>query len=116
MSDADCDDNYAREYVGEPMPLSAEYRFAYECWLEYYDRCEGYDRTVCTGPMGRDGVMPVNPEQRAIINRHAANLSKLVNLKLIEVDADTSRRGRAKALNAHTNGVSPRTHHLVILP
>ncbi len=63
-------DAFRAAYCGtfEPDPLLPQ---AVALWHSYYVQCESYDRTVCTGPMGRDGVMPANPEQRAIINRHA---------------------------------------------
>jgi hypothetical protein len=38
---------------------------------EYYHRTELYDRTVCTGPIGPDGIMPATPAELATINRHA---------------------------------------------
>lgn len=38
---------------------------------EYYDRTEAYDRTVCTGPKTRDGIMPANHRELAAINRNA---------------------------------------------
>lgn len=41
---------------------------------EYYRRAEEYDRTVCTGPIGPDGIMPTTPAELAAINRHADQL------------------------------------------
>jgi len=38
---------------------------------EYHDRCEAYDRTVCTGPMGRDGILPSSHIEVGQINRNA---------------------------------------------
>jgi len=38
---------------------------------EYDRRTELYDRTVCTGPIGPDGIMPATPAELAAINRHA---------------------------------------------
>ena len=38
----------------------------------YYDRTEAYDRTVCTGPIGRDGILPSDHRELALINRNAA--------------------------------------------
>jgi hypothetical protein len=38
----------------------------------YHDRTEAYDRTVCTGPIGRDGIMPATPREFGLINRNAA--------------------------------------------
>jgi hypothetical protein len=37
----------------------------------YHERTEAYDRTVCTGPIGRDGIMPATPRERGLINRNA---------------------------------------------
>jgi hypothetical protein len=38
---------------------------------EYERRAEAYDRTVCTGPIGPDGIMPATHAELAAINRHA---------------------------------------------
>lgn len=38
---------------------------------EYHDRCEAYDRTVCSGPVGRDGILPANHIEVGQINRNA---------------------------------------------
>lgn len=43
---------------------------------EYYRRAEEYDRTVCTGPIGPDGIMPATPAELAAINRHADQLRR----------------------------------------
>ena len=40
-------------------------------WRFYYAQCEAYDRTVCTGGMGRDGALPANSHETALIGRHA---------------------------------------------
>lgn len=40
----------------------------------YVRESEAYDRTVCTGPIGRDGVMPATPHERALISRNAQQL------------------------------------------
>lgn len=34
---------------------------------EYYRRTEAYDRTVCTGPIGRDGILPATDQERRLI-------------------------------------------------
>lgn len=41
---------------------------------EYHRRCEAYDRTVCTGPVTRDGVLPADARQLYLINRHASTI------------------------------------------
>jgi hypothetical protein len=39
---------------------------------DYHERCEAFDRTVCTGPVGRDGgVLPATPAERVAIERNA---------------------------------------------
>lgn len=43
---------------------------------EYHQRAEAYDRTVCTGPMGPDGIMPATDAELAAINRHADQLRR----------------------------------------
>ena len=43
---------------------------------EYYRRAEEYDRTVCTGPIGPDGIMPATRAELAAINRHADQLRR----------------------------------------
>ena len=40
-------------------------------WLGYYRRCEAYDRAVCTGPMGRDGILPATGHEAGMIGRNA---------------------------------------------
>ncbi|ANF87734.1 hypothetical protein A7J50_4379 [Pseudomonas antarctica] len=39
--------------------------------LQYIDETETYDRTVCTGPILHDGVMPATRHQFALANRNA---------------------------------------------
>jgi hypothetical protein len=38
---------------------------------EYHRRTEEYDRMVCTGPIGRDGIMPATRAELGAIDRHA---------------------------------------------
>ncbi|MBB6153695.1 hypothetical protein HDC30_000889 [Pseudomonas sp. JAI115] len=37
----------------------------------YVDETEAYDRTVCTGPIRRDGIMPVTRHEFALVNLNA---------------------------------------------
>lgn len=37
----------------------------------YVRECEQYDRSVCTGPMTMDGVMPAGPVQRSLSVRNS---------------------------------------------
>lgn len=62
-------DAFIREYLPE-LSNQAEARL-YELALEYEQRCEAFDRRVCTGT--RNGVaMPMNASESAQINRNAA--------------------------------------------
>lgn len=54
--------------VWHPTP---EDHLAYLLASIYTARTEAYDRKVCTGPTTRDGVMPMNPDEHLMINRHA---------------------------------------------
>lgn len=62
--------DFAAEYTGNfaEDPLLPQ---AVALWRFYYAQCEAYDRTVCTGGMGRDGVLPANSHETALIGRHA---------------------------------------------
>lgn len=48
----------------------------HELATRYHTECEAYDQTVCTGPMGQDGIMPANPHEMALINRNAHAVRK----------------------------------------
>ena len=41
---------------------------------QYYVDCETYDRTVCTGPINQDGIMPMNSHETGLIGKHARQL------------------------------------------
>jgi hypothetical protein len=55
-----------REILAElqPDPLAA-------LAVEYHQRTEAYDRSVCTGPIRDDGIMPATNEERRSINGNA---------------------------------------------
>lgn len=38
---------------------------------QYASETEAYDRTVCTGPILHDGIMPVTRREFALVNRNA---------------------------------------------
>jgi hypothetical protein len=46
----------------------------FEAAVQYHIICEEFDRSVCSGPMGRDGILPANPREAAAINQHALNI------------------------------------------
>jgi hypothetical protein len=56
-------------YIGtfEPTPRTQLDELA----DEYHERCEAYDRRVCTGPIVRGSIAPANPHELRLINRHA---------------------------------------------
>lgn len=51
---------------------------------EYHRRTEEYDRTVCTGPMGRDGIMPATTKELFLINRNARDVWHELVKKAVE--------------------------------
>ena len=42
----------------------------------YIDETERYDRTVCTGRIGKDGILPANDKEHSLICRHAREIEK----------------------------------------
>jgi hypothetical protein len=60
------------EYQQEPPATSPLDGLA----REYRERTEGYDRTVCTGPVRDGAVTPADPREAALIDRHAAAVRK----------------------------------------
>lgn len=59
---------FQEQFLCNPPPISS---FLWDLAREYYKRTEAFDRTVCTGPIGRDGIMPIDHQQAAIIGRNA---------------------------------------------
>jgi hypothetical protein len=47
-----------------PTPLD-------ELAAEYHERCETYDRLVCTGPIIDNSIMPATHDERRLIERNA---------------------------------------------
>lgn len=58
------------EYLNEWQPSERDNRL-HELATRYHIECETYDRTVCTGPVGKDGIMPANYREMALINKNA---------------------------------------------
>ena len=42
-----------------------------ELAAEYHRRCEQYDRTVCSGPIGTEGIMPMDHRELYMVNMNA---------------------------------------------
>jgi hypothetical protein len=80
------DREFRNQYLGEPKPT--DHRLL-DLAREYYRRTEAYDRTVCTGPMTRDGIMPATYRERGLINHHAG-------IVLSELRKQAERQGFTK--------------------
>lgn len=80
MNSSEWQKQYLQEWDG--ARTAKLYGFA----KDYHDRCEAYDRTVCTGPMGRDGIMPASHTELGKINRYARSV-------LTEVLQNAEREG-----------------------
>lgn len=61
--------------------MNQERNIAYEIALEYCTRAEAYDRTVCTGPITKDGIMPNGYKELYLVNIFASNLLKELRTK-----------------------------------
>ncbi len=72
--------NYVAEYFGTFKPEHDLYDLA----QQYQDRCEAFDRTVCTGPVGRDGILPADCRESGKINRHAISVFNELCKKAVE--------------------------------
>lgn len=62
-----------RYLYGEFKPTHSE---LIDLAAEYFRRTEEYDRTVCTGPISRDGIMPANAHEHGAINRNARQVRR----------------------------------------
>lgn len=60
-------EDYIAEFKVRPDPL-------WELAREYSIRTELYDRLICTGGEGRDGIMPATPRESSLINRFAQSM------------------------------------------
>lgn len=71
-------DAFRNLYLGQPEPLDAHLM---ELAHSYYRDTEAYDRTVCTGPITRDGIMPLTSRERGLINRNAGKVMARVRVR-----------------------------------
>ena len=67
--------NYSQDYLAE-FKLTESELTAYQLVEEYYQKCETYDLTVCTGPLTKDGIMPATRHEFGLINAHSLRLWK----------------------------------------
>lgn len=63
-------DQYRALFQGE-FSIEAQDRELVDLAEEYHRRTELYDRTVCTGQIGPDGIMPASIAERQAITKHA---------------------------------------------
>lgn len=59
------------EMMEEPMSVS---QLLHELAKSYHDETEAYDRSVCTGPIGPDGIIPANHREMGMINMNARDV------------------------------------------
>ena len=50
----------------------------YDYATRYHAECEEYDRTVCTGMIERDGIMPATQHEMVLISRNAQVVRKRI--------------------------------------
>lgn len=98
-------DDWSKQYEGRFPPPD---QLLYDLAREYHERCEAYDRTVCTGPIGPGGgILPVTPRESGLINKNAkAILDELLDRAV--------KQGRARhdvlhAIQRYDETAPPRT-------
>jgi len=64
--------DWQREYLGIPWRPTAEEIQLRKLAEQYHERTEAYDRTVCTGPVIRCGIMPAGFSQWMLVQRNAS--------------------------------------------
>lgn len=67
-------------------------------WRRYHEQCEAYDRTVCTGPIGRDGIMPATPTEHGLVLRHARGQHAEMMQAAAEAQISAETMARAKEI------------------
>ncbi|BCB23186.1 hypothetical protein KNT66_gp14 [Burkholderia phage FLC5] len=70
-----------------------------ELAAEYHERCEAYDRLVCTGPIKHGSIMPATTRELHLIGRHARDVRHELT-KRAELAGYTSQQ-LTKAINNH---------------
>ena len=60
----------------------------------YYVRTEKYDRLICTGPMGKDGILPANGIELGLICQNAQKewQNMLAEISLVIDKEDDAQR------------------------
>lgn len=83
-------------------PTDPHEKQAVALWRFYYGQCEAYDRTVCTGPVGRDGgILPATARERSLIEAHAQRQREntMRAAAAAGISDETMRRARDIALD-----------------
>lgn len=89
----------------QQSPRDEAFEHAFRAWCRYYDECEAYDRSVCTGPVCRDGIMPMTARERSLVGQHALKKRDEVARAIhatkyvlgIVITEETSRRAKDAA-------------------
>lgn len=64
---------------------------------EYYANCEAYDRTVCTGPIIGDSILPNTPHERMLITQNSWLLWREFLKRADEIGATPGQISKAKS-------------------
>ena len=91
---------FRREYEGAFPAPDDGYRFAYEVWLEYHTRVDGFE------------MWHPLPWGRGLVSAYAARLAKAAAGMLAGVPPETVRAARDAALDAAERGEVASTYHL----
>ena len=96
--------SFAEKYLGTFEPPD---KALLDLARDYYRRCEAYDLTVCTGPMGRDGIMPATSREFGLINRNATAVFRENKRKAAELGySDGALREAMRAVQCESKGRS----------
>ena len=64
--------------------ISPTEEFLQKCAKEYHERCDRFDRSICTGGGDNGRVSPVTAEQRIAISKHAIEVLRELQRRCIE--------------------------------
>jgi hypothetical protein len=65
-------------YLGNPGIPTARETLALALAQQYIEECESFDRTVCTGPIKRGAILPMNGRELGLICRNAKEVKKRI--------------------------------------
>ena len=87
------------KYLCEPPEYEEGLEEAVRGWERYYERCESYDRCVCTGPIGRDGILPMTGRELGLIGSNAMKVRREMMLECPGIPDEVWERAKHIALN-----------------